>query len=746
MKNSQSSGGIPAVLSTLKHASKQTGFIRAAKALSSMNSVSGFDCPGCAWPEPEHRARFEFCENGAKALMSATTTRVVDKKFWESHAIADLKKLPEHELEALGRLVTPALRLPHSKHFEAISYQKAGDILAEHFKKLDDANQAVFYTSGRASNEAAFLFQLMARRLGTNNLCDCSNLCHESSGVALKKTIGTGKGTVQISDFIEAQVIFLIGHNPSTNHPRMLSTLREARLKGAKIVVINPLLEPGLLSFRHPQELGDIIGPAKDLASHYFQLNVGGDLALFYALLQNLVDKQCLDHEFISQYTSGFDELESSLKIIDQELLLKQAGLSRKELLTLTKLIAEHDRIIYAWGMGITQTTYGVATIEAITSLSLLRGHLGKEGAGLCPVRGHSNVQGNRTVGINHAPSAAFLIKLKDRFGFMPPTTPGLDVVDSLKAMIAGHVKVFLALGGNFLSASPDLLASEQALAQCDLKMSFATKLNKTHLADGGISIVLPVLTRVEQDVQAQKEQVSSVENSMSIVHASRGHFKPIRPELYSEAALICELAHKSLPALAGLDWLKLKDSYELIRDHIGACVEELADYNNKLSRPGGFLIENPVRKRIFMTHNRRANFTKVQALPAPIEGDLVLTTIRSHDQFNTAIYGLNDRYRGITGQRDIVFMNDFDIKRLKLKANMRVDLISRFNHIERIAPNFQIKAFNIKQGSAAAYFPEANVLIALDSVAHESNTPTSKLIPIWIRRRESSSSSGHSA
>jgi molybdopterin-dependent oxidoreductase alpha subunit len=704
-----------------------------------MNNKQGFDCPGCAWPEPDHRARFEFCENGAKALMSATTTKKLDANFWRENPIGKLSSLSEYELENLGRIVTPAVRFEQSEYFQNISYEEACKLAGTKFKELTNPHEAVFYTSGRASNEAAFLFQLMARALGTNNLSDCSNLCHESSGVALKNTLGTGKGTVQIKDFLASQVIFLIGHNPSTNHPRMLSTLKEARLKGAKIIVINPMVEPGLLRFRHPQDLGDMLGGAKEIATHYFQVSIGGDQSLFYALLYKLfLDKnftKFIERDFITNHTQGFESLSQSLELLDYNKLCENSGLTPSDIDTILKIICENERVIYAWGMGITQTTYGVATIEAIVNLALTRAHVGKLGAGLCPVRGHSNVQGNRTVGITHAPNQQFIAKLEERFALKIPTDAGLDVVDSIRAMLENKIKIFVALGGNLLSASPDFLKTQEALSRCELKINLATKLNKTHLVKNGITLLLPCLTRVEKDIQKDQEQIISVENSMSIVHASRGHFEPLDKNLWSETQIIGHLAHHSFKNHENINWLELACRYELIRDHIAFCIPELADYNSRLQIPGGFVLENLAHKRIWQTPSKKAQFAAL-TMPTPNyqNHDLLLTTIRSHDQFNTAIFGLNDRYRGIKNQRDVVFMNQKDINRLKLEHNMRVDLISRYDSQERIAFNFQVKVFDIKEGCAAAYFPEANILVPLDSVALRSNTPTSKLVPIWIR------------
>ncbi len=735
-----SSGGMNAILSTLKHAREKTGLLRSAKALLQMNNAEGFDCPGCAWPEPKDRSRIEFCENGAKALMNATTTKIADGEFFKRHSIEDLRSWSEYQLSNCGRLTEPVIRREGATHFEVVSYEAAYEIVADALKKLAAPNRAVLYTSGRASNEAAFLYQLFARMLGTNNLCDCSNLCHESSGVALKRTIGVGKGTVQIDDFLEAQVIFLIGHNPSTNHPRMLTTLRDARVRGAKIVVINPLIEPGLKKFRHPQKISDVFGTAKEIATHYFQVNVGGDHALCNAVLhQLLLDDDlktiAINHGFIADHTHGFADLVASISALDYEHLVNESGLTANEVKAIAELIANHDRVIYAWGMGITQTTYGVNTIESIANLALLRGHIGKSGAGLCPVRGHSNVQGNRTVGITEKPAPEFLTRLERVFNFSAPRDHGLDVVESIHAMLLGQVDVFMALGGNFLSAGPDTAATTAALKKCQLAVSISTALNRTHLEAGGIGLIFPSLTRVERDEQKGKEQIVSVENSMSIVHPSRGKFAPIKANIASEITVICSIAKRTLKPNLKVDWQRYNDNYDLIRDAISDSIDEFVDYNERLRNKNGFLLRNPASINQFNTTTGKAQFARVLMPTRTKEPyDLVLTTIRSHDQFNTAIYGLDDRYRGIKNARRVVFMNQADMARLNLAAFDEVDLVSVHNGKERIAPQFSVRAYEIKQGSAAAYFPEANALVPLDSVALDSNTPTSKLIPIIVR------------
>ncbi|HXW53727.1 MAG TPA: FdhF/YdeP family oxidoreductase [Myxococcota bacterium] len=744
MSSNIASGGIGAVWSTIKHAHKQTGVIRAARALLAMNSETGFDCPGCAWPEPKHRAKLEFCENGAKTLMNATTKKVLDEKFFGAHSIAELVSWSDYALTTVGRLVLPLMKQENHEYFKPISYNEAFEVAQSWFSQIKGKERAVFYTSGRASNEAAFLYQLFARCFGTNNLCDCSNLCHESSGVALNNTIGVGKGTVQIDDFVEAQVIFLIGHNPSSNHPRMLTTLREARKNGALVVVINPMFEPGLKKFRHPQDLFDLVGPAKEIASHYFQVRVGGDLALFNAVAWWILksansDESILDREFINQHTEGFPDFKERVLSLPIDDLIDRAGVTLAEIEIIARLIAEHDRVIYAWGMGITQTTYGVNAIKAIVNLALLRGHIGELGAGLCPVRGHSNVQGNRTVGITEKPSEDFLHRLEKVFNFTPPTKHGLDVVDSISAMTEGQVELFMALGGNFLSASPDTEKTSAALKSVDFAINVATSLNRTHLVAGKNALVLPCLTRVERDIQSGLAQITSVENSMGIVHASRGHFAPIREGLHSEIAIIAQLAKRVLGP-STIDWQSYNDDYARIRDSIAACIDDFYDYNERLKNPDGFLLTNLCARRQFPTPSGRAQFFIPHAVASETsEHDLLLTTIRSHDQFNTSIYGLNDRYRGVKNERQVVFINEEDIKRLGLKAGMRVDLKSCHQGVLRTAYGFRVHQYNIKPGCAAAYFPEANVLVPLESVAYESNTPTSKLIPIFIKPSDAS-------
>lgn len=736
MSTNTSSGGSGAILSTLKHAHTRTGLMRSAQALLRMNQKDGFDCPGCAWPEPKDRSKFEFCENGAKTLMNATTTAMIDDNFIKKHSLKELLGWSEYELCNSGRIVEPLLRKPHSTHFEIIGWDEAYDMAATHLKKLSSPDRAVFYTSGRASNEAAFLYQLWARMLGTNNLCDCSNLCHESSGVALKRTIGIGKGTVQLEDFENAEVIFLIGHNPSSNHPRMLTTLQTARKNGAHIVVINPLIEPGLKSFRHPQKVLDVVGRPTNIATDYFQVKVGGDYALFLAIAHEMLTNDVyrsntLDRNFIDKYTHGFSEYEQFIKNLCCDDLVKDSGLAVEDIRHITKLIAQHDRVIYAWGMGITQTPYAVHTIETISNLALMKGHIGKNGAGLCPVRGHSNVQGNRTVGINEKPPATFLSRLGEVFSFSPPQHHGHDVVDTIHAMSKKQVDFFMALGGNFVAASPDTHVVEHAISRVDLAVNLGISLNRTHLVAGNTALILPCLTRVEKDLQQSGLQKVSVENSMGIVHASRGNFAPLKASIPSEVFIISSIAERSLPKNPKVDWKAYRHDYSRIRKSISDVLDDFFDFNERLLQKDGFLLTNNARLRIFDTPSKKAQFA---VGPIPVaRHDLLLTTIRSHDQFNTSIYGLNDRYRNVTNERMVVFINPADMKRLGVREGQKVTLETNFQGSLRSMSGFKAKAYDIKEGCVATYFPESNVLIPLESTALLSNTPTSKLVPVRI-------------
>ena len=736
MSNNPSSGGSCAILSTLKHAHTRTGLMRSAQALLRMNQKDGFDCPGCAWPEPKDRSKFEFCENGAKTLMNATTTAMIDDNFIKKHSLKELLGWSEYELCNSGRLVDPLIKRPQSTHFEIIGWDEAYDLAARHLKKLSAPDRAVFYTSGRASNEAAFLYQLWARMLGTNNLCDCSNLCHESSGVALKGTIGIGKGTVQIEDFENAEVIFLIGHNPSSNHPRMLTTLQAARKNGAHIVVINPLIEPGLKSFRHPQKVLDMVLRPTTIATDYFQIKVGGDYALFLAIAHELLTNDVyrsntLDRNFIDSYTHGFAELKQFIKNLCFDDLVKASGLVVDDIRHITKLIAQHDRVIYAWGMGITQTPYAVHTIEAISNLALMKGHIGKKGAGLCPVRGHSNVQGNRTVGINEKPPAAFLSRLGEVFSFSPPQHHGHDVVDTIHAMNKREIDFFMALGGNFVAASPDTKVVEQAISTVDLAVSIGISLNRTHLVAGKTALILPCLTRVEKDLQPSGLQKVSVENSMGIVHPSKGRFEPLKDTIPSEVFIISSIAERSLPKNPKVNWRAFKHDYRTIRTSISNVLDDFFDFENRLLQKDGFLLTNNARLRIFDTPSKKAQFA-IGPIPQA-QHDLLLTTIRSHDQFNTSIYGLNDRYRNITNERMIVLINPLDMKHLRLREDQQVTLETNFQGVSRRLAGFKVKSYDIKEGCVATYFPESNVLIPLESTALLSNTPTSKLVPVRI-------------
>ncbi len=738
-------GGAGALTATLAAISAGPGLARGSRALLRMNQPGGFDCPGCAWPEPAaaDRSAFEFCENGAKALAWEADRARADAAFFARHSIAELAAASDHWLGQQGRLVEPMWRAEGSDHYRPIAWDDAFALIARTLAALDSPDQALFYTSGRTSNEAAFLYQLFVRELGTNNLPDCSNLCHESSGVALRQAIGVGKGTVQLDDFARADVILIIGQNPGTNHPRMMTTLQTAARRGCRIVSINPLPEVSLARFPHPQNPLEALGPGTPIASMHLPVRVGGDVALLKGVMKELLEEdvrrggQVIDHAFIAGRTEGFAAFADALAAEPWDGLCDASGIDRDAMRALAGLLGGTQRIIACWAMGLTQHVHAIANIQEVANLLLLRGALGKPGAGLCPVRGHSNVQGDRTMGIDHRPPAALLDGLERRYGFSPPRQHGLDVVGAIEAMAAGRARMLFALGGNFLSASPDTAATERALGGCLLTAHVSTKLNRAHLATGRQALILPCLGRSERDVQAAGPQFVTVEDSMSCVHRSQGVLAPAGPALRSEPAIVAGLAQAALGAVgkrSRVRWSWLTEDYDRIRDDIAAVIPGFEDMNQRVRAPDGFVLPNPVREGRFPTDGGRALFT-VHAVPRPAlaPGQLLLTTIRSHDQYNTTIYGLDDRYRGISGGRRVVFMNEDDIRALALAPGTIVDLTSRHRDETRVAPRFRVVAYPIPRGSAAAYFPEANALVPLSRFAPGSRTPASKSIVIEV-------------
>jgi molybdopterin-dependent oxidoreductase alpha subunit len=727
--------GVGGVLSGLATGVRQMGARRSALTLVRVNQVDGFDCPGCAWPEPPagQRSHVEFCENGAKAVAEEATLRRVGADFFAAHPISELATRTDHWLGQQGRLVEPMLRAAGEDHYRPISWEAAFALTAERLRALASPDEAIFYTSGRTSNEAAFCWQLLARAYGTNNLPDCSNMCHESSGLALTQTIGIGKGSVTLADIHAAKLIVVAGQNPGTNHPRMLSALERAKRSGATIVAVNPLREAGLLNFRNPQTVRGVVGRGTDLADQYLQIRVGGDLALFRAIGALLVEWGAVDKEFIQDYTEGFDEYAG--QELDWPSVLAATGLTRAAIERAARLFADSPATIVCWAMGMTQRRDSVAAIREIVNVQLLRGMVGRPGAGLCPVRGHSNVQGDRTMGIVEHPPA-WMAALEERLDFTCPTAPGFGTVEAIRAMRDGQASVFLGLGGNFAAATPDTAVSEAALRGCRLTVHVSTKLNRSHALPGAESLILPCLGRTERDRQTGGEQFVTVEDSMSQVHASRGRLAPAAPRLLSEVAIVSRLGR----ALLGdtLPWAGFEASYGRVREQIAAVVPGFADFEARVAGPGGFTLPHPPRDaRRFPTASGRARLTRnaIELIDVP-PGRLLLQTVRSHDQYNTTIYGLDDRYRGVHGGRRVVFVHPEDLSRLGVADGSTVDLVSEWTDgVERRAPGFRVVGYPTARGCAATYFPEANVLVPLDSTAEGSQTPTSKQVIIRLER-----------
>ena len=712
------------------------GPLRSARALRHVNQKDGFDCPGCAWPESDDRHHAEFCENGVKAVAEEVTKARITRAFFESHDIAQLAEQPDYWLGTRGRLTEPVVKRSGSNRYEPISWDDAFGLIANELVRLDSPDEAIFYTSGRTSNEAAFCYQLFARALGTNNLPDCSNLCHESSGYALTEVLGVGKGSVSLDDFQAADLIFVVGQNPGTCHPRMLSVLETAKRSGARIVSVNPLPEPGLMRFKNPQTVRGVIGRGTPLADLFLQVRVNGDLALFKALNRLILDAGAVDRDFVDAHCDGFDELRRDLEALSWPDVEYATGLERAEIERAAELAARSERTIVCWAMGLTQHRNAVATIREIANFLLLRGNIGRAGAGVCPVRGHSNVQGDRTMGIWERPTADFLDPLGAAFGFEPPREPGLDVVKSIQAMRAGRAHVFMALGGNFLRAAPDTDVTADALRRTRLTVHVSTKLNRSHLVTGEQALILPALARSERDVQASGEQVVSVEDSMRLVHASRGRFEPASAELRSEVAIVCGLARRVLGGTPAIPWDEFEADYSRIREKIAEVVPGFERFEERLA--DGFVLPHPPGDELrFPTATGRARLSVNRLDPIrPAPGRLLLQSMRSHDQYNTTIYGLNDRYRGVKGGRRVVLVHPDDLEERGLRDGDHVDLVSEWDDGERRAERFRATSYPTARGCAAAYFPEANALVPLDSTAEGSNTPTSKSVVIRLEPR----------
>ncbi len=742
--------GMPAVFQALKIAREQMGPVRAARALLAVNQVGGFDCPGCAFPEPGKRSPAEFCENGAKAVAEEATRRRVTPSFFTEYPVAELREKDDFWLGQQGRITHPVLLDAGATHYRRLSWDEAFGVIDEELRGLESPHQAIFYTSGRTSNEAAFAYQLLARGLGTNNLPDCSNMCHESSGHALTATIGIGKGSVSLEDIYHAELILIAGQNPGGNHPRMLTALEKAKQHGATIVAINPLPEAGWQEFHNPQTVHGLLGKGTHLADDYLPIRVGGDQALFQALGKLLLEAEeaapgtVFDRDFLDTRTAGLADYLEHVRAADWAEISAATGLTQAQIRGLAARLLASRATIVTWAMGLTQHKHAVATLRDIVNVLLLQGNIGRPGAGVCPVRGHSNVQGDRTMGIFEKMPAWFHDALDAEFGFSSPRAPGVDTVGAIRALRDGSARVFVCMGGNFVRAAPDTRATEAAIAGTGLSVQISTKLNRSHAVTGRRALILPTLGRTDRDTQAGGDQRVTVEDSMSMVHASRGRLEPPDGDLLSEVAIVCRLAQRvfaggsspfGTPAPAA-DWAAMERDYAVIRRHIEHVVPGFEEYEARIDRPGGFVLPHPPRdSRTFRTPSGKATFT-VNRLEYPKvpPGRLLLQSIRTHDQFNTTIYGKNDRYRGIYHGRRVVLVNADDLTALGLREGSMVDLVSEFSDgVERRAEKFRTVAYPTPAGCAAAYYPETNVLVPLDSVADESGTPTSKSVVVRL-------------
>ena len=739
----KNSVGFTSILKVIDQVAKYMKPADALRLASKINQKGGFDCPGCAWPDPddERSSLGEFCENGIKAIAEEAQNKTIGSLFFEQYSVDELSSWSDFEIGKSGRLAEPMFLAEGATHYTPISWNEAFNKVAYHLNELNHPDEAVFYTSGRTTNEAAFLYQLFVREFGTSNLPDCSNMCHEASGSALSETLGIGKGSVVLDDLYKAEVVIVVGQNPGTNHPRMLSALEKCKKNGGKVIAINPLPEAGLMKFTNPQNPIKLLTGGTQIADVFVPITINGDVAFFKAILLKLLEKEeahgdVFDKAFIETYTSGYDAFISDLKTFNFEACLMASGVSETVFNEVFELILSHDKIIVCWAMGLTQHENAVDNIREIVNLLLLKGSIGKEGAGTCPVRGHSNVQGDRTVGIWESAPQAFLDKIEKKYGFKPSHKHGYSVIDAIKAMYNKDAKVFFGLGGNFISAVPDTLYSATALANCNLTVHVSTKLNRSHLVTGIEALILPCLGRTEKDYQKTGLQVQSVENSMGVVSATKGVLDPCSDNIISEVAVVCGIAHATLKEKSKINWLQYKDDYNLVRNDIEDVVSGFSDYNNRLKNPSGFYLPNGARVREFNTKTGKANFS-INKLPkwSLKDNELIMMTIRSHDQFNTTIYGLDDRYRGVFNERRIIFMNREDMKVRGLKEHEVVNLCSEYQGTKRKAPNFKVVGYEIPKNCCATYFPETNVLVPLDSFAHTAKTPASKSVKITIEK-----------
>jgi molybdopterin-dependent oxidoreductase alpha subunit len=732
-------GGLEAVLSTAREAARH-GPARVVRALARVNREGGFDCPGCAWPEPGRRGLVEFCEQGAKAVAHEATRARCGPEFFARWPIPALLEKTDHWLEQQGRLTHPLRKAPGADRYEPVSWEDAFARIGELLRGLDSPDQAVFYTSGRTSNEAAFLYQLLVRSFGTNNLPDCSNMCHESSSTGLSDAIGFGKASVGLEDFELADLVLVLGQNPGTNHPRMLATLQAAARRGCEIVSINPLRERGLVAFAHPRRPLEWLGAGTPLARRFVRVRVGGDVALLKGVMKECLRLEAerpgrvLDHAFLSAHTEGFEAFRGALDAVPLEECERESGIARDEMRALAELYARSERVIACWAMGLTQHRFGVENVQEVVNLLLLRGNLGRPGAGVCPVRGHSNVQGDRTMGIWERPSPAFLDRLAAEFGFEPPRRPGLSTVEAIRAMLEGRARALVALGGNFAVATPDPLATHEALCRCRLTVQVSTKLNRSHLVTGEEAFALPCLARSERDLGPAGPNFVTVEDSMRAVHRSQGRLPPASGHLRSEPAIVAGLARALLGPGHSVHWEELAADYDRIRERIARVIPGFEDMNRRIREPGGFVLQSPAHRREFATPSGRARLSVVPLPRLPLRpGEYLMTTVRSHDQYNTSVYGLADRYRGVEGRR-VVLVHPDDLAREGLAPGQLVDLVSDLEGERRVARGFRVEPYDTPRGCVVTYFPEANELVPLRHHAARSRTPAYKSTPVRLR------------
>jgi len=744
----KSAAGIPAVMAAFSDLFEEKAAIRGMRALFKMNQKGGFDCPSCAWPDPddERSVLGEYCENGAKALAEEATSKRVTPEFFKQNSVFDLAKLDDYQIGKMGRLTDPMYLPQGATHYQPISWDNAFKKIAEHLNALESPDEAAFYTSGRTSNEASFVYQLFAKEFGTNNMPDCSNMCHETSGSALRPTIGIGKGTVTLEDFYNAEVIVIIGQNPGTNAPRMMSALAKGRQNGAKIIAINPLPEAGLMGFINPQSVGAILHGGTQLADLYLPVKINGDMALLKALELLLIEFEkkspgtVFDAPFIQEKTVGYEDFLKQFDNYNLAELASLSGASKEALYEAAATLAFKKRIIFCWGMGLTQQPNGVDMIREILNILLLKGSIGIPGAGVCPVRGHSNVQGNRTMMIDEKPTDEQLDRLENFYGFKMPRKHGYDVVRAIKAIHEEKVKVMFCMGGNFLSATPDTTYTAHALRKLNLLVSVSTKLNRGHLVHGKEALILPTYGRSDKDIVNGEVQIVSTENSMGVVQDSKGMLDPVSRNLINETQIVCRMAMATLGERAVVDWQRYHDSYDAVRDDIEQCIPGFEDYNVRVRQKGGFYLPNAARDKQYFAKDLggRAPFTLTDIPDNTLAMDeYMMATTRTHDQFNTTIYGLDDRYRGIKNERRVIFMNQADIDKGGFKAGERVDLFNYDDGIERVAPLFIIVSYQIPEKNTVTYFPETNVLVSVNNVVKESNMPASKYVKIKIKKHD---------